>query len=156
MGWIESKRPTTDQLVEAIRSLRDRLGDTQESFAARLGLSKRAVANYEKDRRPTAGALVRLARLASDADMGRETTTFMLELGEDLGLKEIKGGVMSHSHSTNPKGYMLIHLDSREAIEFASAFFQRFRAWQQCTGPDKQRARRILKKFAVAPTEEEE
>jgi transcriptional regulator with XRE-family HTH domain len=56
-----------DHLVSAVRELRSVVGDTQDAFARRAGLSLRAIANYEKDRPPTAKALVQFARVASQA-----------------------------------------------------------------------------------------
>jgi transcriptional regulator with XRE-family HTH domain len=53
-----------------IRELRRHLGDSQQSFANRLGLSIRSVANYEKARRPDVQSLVRLEVAARSA--GRE------------------------------------------------------------------------------------
>jgi transcriptional regulator with XRE-family HTH domain len=53
---------------EAVRELRRALGDTQQAFAQRLGLSIRAVANYEKDRQPDAKSLMLLARAARETD----------------------------------------------------------------------------------------
>lgn len=91
MGWIESHRKSNQRLIEAVKDVRLRLGETQEGFAAKLGLSKRAIANYEKNRRPTAAVLARLAKTASDVGMGEQVSTFMLELGRDLEFDKIKG-----------------------------------------------------------------
>lgn len=45
--------------------LRARLGLTQQAFAVALGVSVRAVANYERDRRPASAVMVTLVKLAS-------------------------------------------------------------------------------------------
>ena len=50
--------------IEATRELRKHLGVSQQAFANRLGLSIRAVANYESDRTPTGRVLVALSRAA--------------------------------------------------------------------------------------------
>lgn len=135
MGWIESPRKSSKELVQAVKDLREKLGDTQESFAMKLGLSKRAIANYEKDRRPTAAVLARLAKAASDAGMGEQTVTFMQELGRDLELREIKGGTMSVDLSgENPRGYLLVNIDGKEARAFARAFYETFLRYQ-CGDP---------------------
>src|ERR1700687_2268146 len=55
---------------KAVRALRGLTGDSQQAFAARLGLSIRAIANYEKDRVPTGRALYQLSQLARE--LGRE------------------------------------------------------------------------------------
>ncbi|MCC6586232.1 MAG: helix-turn-helix transcriptional regulator [Bryobacterales bacterium] len=49
---------------EAVRNLRTRLDLSQQAFATKLGISIRAVANYEKDRIPTGSVLVKMKRLA--------------------------------------------------------------------------------------------
>jgi transcriptional regulator with XRE-family HTH domain len=51
-------------LHQAVRKLRLTTGESQQSFAQHLGLSLRAIANYEKDRVPNGPALYRLAKLA--------------------------------------------------------------------------------------------
>jgi transcriptional regulator with XRE-family HTH domain len=51
-------------LNRAVQELRRAAGESQQSFAQRLGLSMRAIANYEKDRVPNGPALFRLAKLA--------------------------------------------------------------------------------------------
>jgi DNA-binding XRE family transcriptional regulator len=53
-----------NHLVSAVRELRKALGDSQQAFATRLGMSVRAIANYETDRAPTGRALYKLEQLA--------------------------------------------------------------------------------------------
>lgn len=48
----------------AIHTLRGNLGDTQEAFAKRMNISRRAVANYEKARTPEVSILNSLTLLA--------------------------------------------------------------------------------------------
>ena len=55
-----------DDLISAVTHLRSALGDSQQAFANRLGLSFRSVANYEKDRRPAGRVLYQLANLAHE------------------------------------------------------------------------------------------
>jgi transcriptional regulator with XRE-family HTH domain len=52
-------------LVTAIKALRSRLDDSQQAFANRLGLSLRAVANYEDGRQPVPRVLTQFVNLAS-------------------------------------------------------------------------------------------
>jgi transcriptional regulator with XRE-family HTH domain len=52
------------ELNAAVRELREKTGDSQQSFATRLKLSIRAVVNYEKDRTPSPKALAAMAHLA--------------------------------------------------------------------------------------------
>jgi transcriptional regulator with XRE-family HTH domain len=52
-------------LGTAVRKLREKTGDSQQAFANRLGLSIRAIVNYERDRTPAPKALVAMAYLAA-------------------------------------------------------------------------------------------
>jgi transcriptional regulator with XRE-family HTH domain len=49
----------------AVRELREASGLSQQAFSQRVGLSLRSIANYEKDRAPTAKSLFQFAKLAS-------------------------------------------------------------------------------------------
>src|SRR5271170_7863018 len=91
-------RSEMDLVVAAVKALRHELGDSQQAFANRLGLSIRAIANYEKDRKPTGMALASLARVASDAGKHDLTSTFMLALVEELGRKGIPLRLMAGSY----------------------------------------------------------
>jgi transcriptional regulator with XRE-family HTH domain len=51
----------------AVRELRTALGLTQQALADRVGVSARAIANYEKNRTPTLKILYRLAGMATEA-----------------------------------------------------------------------------------------
>jgi len=53
-----------DEITAAIKKLRATLGDSQQAFAHRLGLSVRAIANYEGGRRPSGPVLFDLSNLA--------------------------------------------------------------------------------------------
>lgn len=53
-----------NELVASVKELRSRLNVSQQVFANRLGISARAVANYEAGRTPTRGVLFSLAMLA--------------------------------------------------------------------------------------------
>jgi len=54
-----------DQLVAATKRLRKLLGESQQAFATRLGLSIRTIANYEGGRRPSGKSLLALANTAT-------------------------------------------------------------------------------------------
>src|SRR5665213_20412 len=71
-------------LNQAVRKLRLTTGDTQQSFAQRLGLSMRAIANYEKDRVPNGPALYRLAKLARQVDQPHLAQIFSSALSEEF------------------------------------------------------------------------
>jgi transcriptional regulator with XRE-family HTH domain len=72
-------------IYEAVKELRHALGLSQQAFATQLGLSIRAVVNYEKDRAPTARALAQLEKLASDNDHSELARIFRDALGSELG-----------------------------------------------------------------------
>lgn len=65
-----------DDVVSAVRELRKTLGDSQQAFAGRLGLSVRAVANYESNRRPGASVLLGLATLAQQHKLSKLESVF--------------------------------------------------------------------------------
>lgn len=72
-------------LISAVRTLRQRLGESQQAFASRLGLSIRAIANYEKNRKPTGKALAALARVAQAAGEAELANQFLTALAEEMG-----------------------------------------------------------------------
>ena len=113
-----------DWVVSAVKALRQHLGDSQQAFANRLGLSIRAIANYEKDRRPTGMALVLLARAATAAGKKDLVTPFMSALVEELGLKDIPVRLMSlYRTGDEIQGLFLAHLDDKESMDYALAFW---------------------------------
>jgi transcriptional regulator with XRE-family HTH domain len=76
---------------EAVRALRQRLGLTQQSFATRLGLSIRAVANYEKDRVPAARILSRLASVSQQEGHSDLKLAFMKALFNQIAAETASG-----------------------------------------------------------------
>ena len=73
-------------LNTAVKELRNALGLSQQAFATQLGLSIRAVVNYEKNRAPTARALAHLEQLASDNHHPELARIFRDALGNELGV----------------------------------------------------------------------
>jgi transcriptional regulator with XRE-family HTH domain len=71
-------------LHEAVRKLRLTTGESQQAFAQHLGLSLRAIANYEKDRVPNGPALYRLARLARQVGQPDLAQIFSSALSEEF------------------------------------------------------------------------
>jgi transcriptional regulator with XRE-family HTH domain len=71
---------------EAVKELRKTLGMSQQAFATKLGMSIRAIVNYEKDRAPAAKALAQLEKLASEHEQPELARTFRDALGTQLGL----------------------------------------------------------------------
>jgi|SRR5215469_18907964 len=72
-------------LSTAVKELRSALGLSQQAFATQLGLSIRAVVNYEKSREPTARALAQLEQLASHSSHPELARIFRDALGNELG-----------------------------------------------------------------------
>jgi transcriptional regulator with XRE-family HTH domain len=70
----------------AVCDLRIATGLTQQAFANRLGMSIRAVANYEKDRKPNARALYQFSRLASEIDRSDLAEVFSAALAAEMDL----------------------------------------------------------------------
>jgi transcriptional regulator with XRE-family HTH domain len=75
-------------LATAIKELRTQHGDSQQAFAARMGLSIRAIANYEKDRVPTLSVLARLAQVARQADRQDLEGVFAESIANQIGLQD--------------------------------------------------------------------
>lgn len=59
--------------TQEIKNLRRHLTDSQQAFSNRLGVSVRAVANYEAGRTPNAAVLFKLASLAHQCGHESET-----------------------------------------------------------------------------------
>src|SRR3974377_623699 len=72
-------------LNTAVKELRNALSLSQQAFATQLGLSIRAVVNYEENRAPTARALAHLEQLASDNHHPELARIFRDALGNELG-----------------------------------------------------------------------
>jgi transcriptional regulator with XRE-family HTH domain len=75
-----------DALISATKRLRAELGLTQPAFAKRLGLSVRAVAYYEKDRKPSGEILRNLCTLA-----GRHGRDDLARIFADAYDRELRG-----------------------------------------------------------------
>lgn len=137
-----------DPVVKAVRALRQYLGDSQQAFANRLGLSIRAIANYEKDRKPTGMALVSLARAASDAGKEDLKNTFISTLMDELGTIETAFRLFSGARRDGRlHAYVLAHFDDKESIEYISAFWIALQNLESGVPEIKARARKHLKKL---------
>jgi len=71
--------------VEAVKALRKHRRESQQAFAARLGLSIRAITNYEAGRSPAGKALVQLRALAESSKRDDLATVFSEALHAELG-----------------------------------------------------------------------
>ena len=134
-----------DPVVKAVRALRQHFGDSQQAFATRLGLSIRAIANYEKDRRPAGMALVSLARAASDAGKQDLTYRFMTAFMDELGLIDIPFRLMAGAwRGDHMHGLILAQLEDQESTEYAWAFWNAIEDLKSDVPEKKARARKRL------------
>src|SRR5579862_1660332 len=111
-----------DALVRAVKKLRERLGDSQQAFATRLGLSIRTIANYEGGRRPSGKPIVELLRLA-DAAAGAGNADlqgiFLDALSDELDSWGFTI-LMTPPTKTRPAGgYIKLRLEGYEALRGA-------------------------------------
>lgn len=72
-------------LPVAVRTLREASGLSQQAFADRVGLSIRAIANYEKDRPPSARSLLQFAKLASQLSLPDLSAVFSKAFQAEVG-----------------------------------------------------------------------
>jgi len=101
-----------DVLATAVKKLRSTLGLTQPAFAERIGISVRAVANYEKDRDPSGEVLQRLANVAARHNLSDLAQTFV-----DAFSKEVHG--RTTPGTTEEKAWVqatLLLLRNRDAL----------------------------------------
>ena len=72
---------------EAVRALRHQLGDTQQSFAVRLGLAISTVVKYEASRTPRGAELTRFLELAIGQQRHDLAEVFARAMGDELNMK---------------------------------------------------------------------
>ena len=106
---------------EAVKALRERLHESQQAFATRLGISIRGLVNYEKYRAPPLVLLLKLAAVARDA--GETELAYAFEWAF---YDEVAKATMGHRISyllgvDDAKGLLLMTLGPGE-FEYASAF----------------------------------
>jgi transcriptional regulator with XRE-family HTH domain len=88
-------------ITQAVKNLRRHLGDTQQTFANRLGVAMISVIRYESARRPPQGkALALMYRTAREAGNKDLAEIFWTALHRELGLSEHAGGKISDAHIT--------------------------------------------------------
>ena len=74
-----------NQVTEAVKKLRLGLDDTQQTFAARLGMAIATVVRYEHNRPPSGRALATLERVALEHGFQEYAAVFRKALGKELG-----------------------------------------------------------------------
>lgn len=89
-------RPRTKQrelgeLSQAVRKLREALGQTQQQFAHTLGTAITSIARYETGREPHGRPLARMAQVAADQGLEDLALTFRRALTRELGTWDSTG-----------------------------------------------------------------
>lgn len=73
------------RLSEAVRELREKLGESQQAFAYRMQTAVRTIARYETTRPPKGAALADLSRVADETGHPKLANLFRDSLVGDLG-----------------------------------------------------------------------
>jgi transcriptional regulator with XRE-family HTH domain len=77
---------TDEQIAAALKELRSRLGESQQTFASRLGMSINSIARYEQPtRRPSTPLLVNLWQIAETCDATGPAAVFRKAAEASLG-----------------------------------------------------------------------
>lgn len=149
MSTVHKQKPMN--LIQAVRELREKLGDSQQAFATRLGISIRAVANYEKDRAPAMETLSTLSRVADQAGERELANVFLAELGRKLHLNT--PGVMMAAQWDDDRTanhcYLIVSGEGRPLVDFVHAAYETFARFMSSTTPVevKTRAEELLTAF---------
>jgi len=155
---MESKEKSLS-LSEAVRALRQALGDTQQSFAHRLGLAISTVVRYELTRPPSGAALLTFANLAEQADREDLKQIFLYEFAVENGMLKNRSGFSSRWNDENElEGFLFLALKGKEqdnaAFNFYRAFMFHFRPESYAHPPSHEaraHAATIMKSLAKWP-----
>jgi transcriptional regulator with XRE-family HTH domain len=111
-----------EELVKAVKSLRERFGESQQAFSNRLGLSIKTIANYEGGRCPSGKPLLALAQAAAmsgDADL---QSIFGDAISEELDGWEFSVITMPATQTRPAHGYLKLKLEEYESLRGAQDF----------------------------------
>lgn len=134
--------------IEAVKELRRHTGESQQIFATRLGLSVRAISNYETKRPPTGRALVALAHAAAEAGRHDLAYVFTRALMQELDARRLRLGLFSSDATgQDPAGFMLLCFEGRDAKNFARGFFETFGRYLYGNPEERRRAEKLLQDF---------
>jgi len=119
-----------ESLPAAVVELRGKLGQSQQIFATNLGISIRALANYEKDRTPPIELLLSLSSLAQGIADDALARTFS-EAFTDRLFASLQGRRVRLLRVEQPpgkvhSGLLLLTISNREQTKHAIRFFQEF------------------------------
>jgi len=143
-------------LSEAVKELRHQLGESQQAFSNRLGLSMAAIVKYEAGRAPTGKALAQLAHVAAEAGRHDLAYLFAAALIKELGLERLQVGIFSApaSPKEDSPGLMFVTFRGPEAQNYARSFFETFGRFLYGTPDEQKRGRAVLAQFHAAALRE--
>jgi transcriptional regulator with XRE-family HTH domain len=125
------------KLTEAVKALRLNLTESQQAFATRLGISIRALVNYEKDREPPLPLLLKLAAVAREAGKENLAGIFQREFYEQI-LHATEGHRISFLQEDEKagknSGLMLLTFGHGQ-FEYASAFLTALKQMREAENP---------------------
>jgi transcriptional regulator with XRE-family HTH domain len=140
-------------LIEAVKDLRAHLGESQQAFATRLGLSMSAIANYERDRSPTGKALVELAAAADAANRPDLAEKFLRALVAELGLRRHKKismfGVGLGEEGKLVDAVMLVKVSGTENVYLLKAIHDVYEALSRGLNSSNTEMRALAKRMAI-------
>jgi transcriptional regulator with XRE-family HTH domain len=155
-------------LSDAVRELRKHLGESQQAFSNRLGLSMATIVKYEAGREPTGKALAQLAHAAAEAGRHDLAYRFARALIDELGIERLRLGIWSakpayevvvsdfqepyvqHKVDPDAPGLMLVTFRGPEAQNYARSFFETFGRYLYGSPQEKEQAKALLEPFHQA------
>jgi transcriptional regulator with XRE-family HTH domain len=141
---------------EAVRELRTHLGESQQAFSNRLGLSIATIVKYEAGREPTGRALLQLAHAAREAGRHDLASIFMRTLVRSLGLLEREYTLAwfdRESQHDPPHATLLLRRIGAEESAYLGAVFDAFVMLRSGDPAVQDRARRALSALRQAMEE---
>jgi len=141
---------------EAVRELRSHLGESQQTFSNRLGLSIATIVKYEAGREPTGRALLGLAHTAREAGRHDLASVFMRTLVRSLGLLEREytlGWFDRESQHDPPHATLLLRRIGAEESAYLGAVLDAFLRLRSPDPRIRERARTALNQLRLAMEE---
>jgi transcriptional regulator with XRE-family HTH domain len=113
-GEVNMEKPVraANIVCQAVRSLREKLGDTQQQFATRLNMAISTVVRYELTRAPQGEVLVKFMNLAAGNGADELAEVFRGALSEQLGYQVPLAPILGEYVSYPPAP------DERREIEY--------------------------------------
>jgi DNA-binding XRE family transcriptional regulator len=144
------------ELTEAVKLLRSRMGETQQTFATKLGISIRGLVNYEKTREPPLPLLLKLAAVAGEADQEHLEDIFQSAFHKQIS-EAIRGHriafLIDAGTSDRETGFMMMNFGLGHA-EYITAFMTALREAEDSEDASlKRNMEEILKALKTAVTQ---